>query len=725
MQRRSLWLEWAGTALFALAFVGSASLFGWFAALDNRLYDHALALVRPEADERIVIVAIDDQSLAQLGRWPWPREVQQRLIDRLDQAGVAAVGYDVLFVEPAAGDDALAQAMTRGTPVFLPSELQPDAAGVYRQAAGPSPVLARAAAGIAAVHLLPDRDGIIRKAEAAIDLADGRIEQLATKVAAAAPGGAAAAVPGGRFGIAYPAPDAFRQVPFAAVVAGEVPPALLAGRLVLVGATADGLGDNHPVPIAAGGLAPGVVVQASIANTILTGTAIARLTPWTEAALALLFPAILLLCFLRLSPRTNLIVAVGLAIAAPILALGVLVAERLWVPPAAPVIGLLVVHAVWGWRRLSFTSRFLERQVQRLGADGSLALAAPAGLRRADAVAAEAEQLDRLIGQLHALRRFVAGIVETFPDAILVADRDGRIVLANAAAQALAGEVPTGQPLDRVLARLARHSGADGPFLRLEGGEILQRSEVTLTDGNLLVTFRDVSTPLRAAEEREEILQFLSHDMRSPNAAIVMLLEKHPALADPRSPRIHALDQVRNLAQHALSLANDFVQLARARNRTLEAEPIDLGDVAREAVDLASPAARARQITFVEQVGPGEAWIEGDRGMLVRALLNLLENAVKFAPEGAAVTVRLALQAEHAEFLVASPGPPMPPGRAARPFAIYAEGRDAGEAASRGLGLAFVATVARRHGGQAHYAYRDGAVSEFRIVLPSGTPATP
>jgi CHASE2 domain-containing sensor protein len=74
----------------------------------------------PPADDRILIVAIDNDSLRRIGRWPWGRETHAALLDRLAAAHPRAIAYDVLFTEPNPADPALAAAMTRAKPVFAP-----------------------------------------------------------------------------------------------------------------------------------------------------------------------------------------------------------------------------------------------------------------------------------------------------------------------------------------------------------------------------------------------------------------------------------------------------------------------------------------------------------------------------------------------------------------------------------------------------------------------------
>ena len=115
----------------------------------------------------------------------------------------------------------------------------------------------------------------------------------------------------------------------------------------------------------------------------------------------------------------------------------------------------------------------------------------------------------------------------------------------------------------------------------------------------------------------------------------------------------------------------------------------------------------------------GGLWVRGDQGMLVGALINLVDNAIKFGPGGAAIVYSVRLREQHVVFCVEGPGPPMPAGRAPDPFALYAEGRAADGKGSVGLGLAFVQTTALRHRGRATYAFREGYGAVFEIVLPT------
>ncbi|MBU6269104.1 MAG: CHASE2 domain-containing protein [Sphingomonadales bacterium] len=730
MLRRRLVAEWALVAALSCLFVVAASRQAWFGAVDNRIYDLVSGLAAPSVDNRILLVEIDDPSLRRLGRWPWPRSIHARALENLARHHPAAIAYDVLFLEHSADDDRLRQALARAGPTYLPAVIEPGTDGADHLV-GPVASLAAGAGNVGIAQLLADDDGIVRRAERGLTIDGTPIPQLPTLLARRAirdnTGQDSSehnrAGRDDRFLIAFAGKDAFRRIPFASIANGEVPPALLAGKLVLVGATAAGMGDNHAVPASAGSLLSGIEVQANILNTLLTGTAIQTPARPAMAAVAAFPLIVLLIAFLHLSPSRNLVLAVTLAAGSLALSAGLLWGARLWLPPAATVAGLLLVHALWGWRRLAAISRFLTAQADALlhepgmPVSGTLSGTFDGG---GDSVGGGAVRLEAVIDQVRHLRQFVAGVIERFPDAVFVVDGSDHVVLCNRAAIDLVGNDAAGRPIAEIIAGIGDGAATVGTPIRLGSGRSVLMAEAAIDDGHRILSFADITELQRAADERDDLLQFLSHDLRSPNAAIVWLLESHEIENPGDQPHLpHDLrNRIRGYARHGLRLADNFVQLVRAQRRPLAREAIDLSDVAREAADMVTAHARAHGSRLRNSSDPGELWVLGDQGMLVRAAINLLENAIKFAPATATIEFAVTQQDDRVILSVRGPGPPMPAGRQADPFALYAEGRPADGKGSIGLGLAFVRTTAQRHHGDVTYLYHEGYGAEFRISLP-------
>jgi len=80
--------------------IAIASYFDWFERIDLLTYDWRIAQNVREPSDRVVIVAIDEQSLAALGQWAWPRSIHAQLVRRLSEAGARSIAFDIAFVDP-------------------------------------------------------------------------------------------------------------------------------------------------------------------------------------------------------------------------------------------------------------------------------------------------------------------------------------------------------------------------------------------------------------------------------------------------------------------------------------------------------------------------------------------------------------------------------------------------------------------------------------------------
>lgn len=720
MLPRRLVVEWILVLLAASLLVVLAVLNGWTRPVDDRIYDIAVGADAPLPDDRIIVIEIDDASLRHFGRWPWSRDVHGKLLQALARARPRAIGYDLLLLEPSAEDLVLADALRAAGKVYFPSLIRhATAIGEADELISPTPAVANAAAGIGVAEVIVDEDGVVRRADTQTVVAGKAIPQMVLMLARQAD--PALSLPTVQpFLLPYTRFGSFRRVSFVNVANGEVPAELLRDKLVLIGATADGMGDVYPVPSRAGGLMPGVTIQANLLNTLLTGKVIGTPSRLWVALLSLLPSWLVLVAFLRFRPSANLRLAAAAVVGMAALSFLLVPLARLWLPPGAALLGVLLVYILWGWRRLAATSQFIGEQTVAIEGDPGIARHLARRDALTDSLAYDAGHLQDIIGQLRALRQFTADVIERLPDATVVVDAADSITLANEAADLLFGGDVLGQKLGHFLARLTRDATRDGNRISRPGGQTLVVTDAPLSGGSRIIRFADMTDLQRATDEREEVLQFLSHDLRSPNAAILTLLEMHSTGKDAPSADFpaEAVDQIRTHARHGLRLADDFVQLARARRRPILPEAVDLCDVAREAGDMIWPRAVEREIRIEDASEEGELWVMGDRAMLVRATVNLLDNAVKFAPEGAQVRMAVKQLGEQARLEVSGPGPEMPPGRAERPFALYAEGRDVRGRVSIGLGLAFVQATAIRHGGIADYSYRQGYGATFTITLP-------
>lgn len=733
-------------ALAAICLVAGLAVGRVTERADNVIFDTLAALGARPPHPDIVIVAIDNRSLAELGRWPWPRALHGEMLDQLAKARPKAVAYDVLFVEPDPADADLATAVRRAGPLFLPMTFEtPGPNGAPYAGSPPVKPLRTAAAGLGQVNVDFDADGVIRRTY--LIARDGdriwpHLMELTRRAALDLPPPPAAdplaparaeLVRQDPVLIAFAGPPGhFRTISFVDVLRGETPPGFLNGKLVLVGATADGMGDRYATPLShRTQIMSGVELQANLLDTQLTGRAIAPLTPPQLAALSLLPITAALAGFLLLRPRANLLLGGLLIVATLAISALLLTQARIWAPPTAALAGLLLVYPLWSWRRLEATSAYMLQELRAFSREPDVLAAisrSSPGLPT-DVIDRQVELMHAAIDRARNLRRLVIDALQGLPDATLVVALDGRVLIANREAEALfggAGVSPAERPVSELIAALApdtpRTAVDLGPptdlELTLPDGRSFHLRRTGLTEAagepiGWIVRFTDITALQAAGRQRERILELLTHDMRSPQVSILTLLGGAQPLGAETAARIGAY------ARRTLSLADNFVNLARAEGEAYALEPVDLADVLLDAVDDLWPQSQARRITVAADGCEVEALVEADRSLLTRAFINLIDNAIKYSPEGGRVECRLRIDVDgRVTCTVADGGCGMTQPQLASLFKRFQRARPADRVDGVGLGLSFVHAVIQRHGGTIACDSTPGAGTTFTVALP-------
>lgn len=365
-------------------------IFDSYQRLSPRPYDPALP---------VRIVDIDDESLARLGQWPWPRARLAAIVDRLREAGAAAVAFDILLSEPerqdAASDERLAQAAA-SVPVVMsltltnaaggtlpapkagfatagddPRAFVPRFAGVI-----PSlPLFTEPAAGIGALNWVPDRDLVVRRVPTLLVLGDAMVPGLAsealrvaqgastilvrasnasgetafgrqTGVAAVRIGAATIATEGdGAVRIHYAGTQPGRRIAAWRLLEGTADTSALSGAIVLLGTSAATLADVRATPLEAA--VPGVDIHAEFLEHVLSGARLVRpdYAPGLEVVALLVLAALAAPLALRLRPlfsALGLVVLAAAAVAGSWLAFthGALLVDPVW-----PLVGTVASFA--------------------------------------------------------------------------------------------------------------------------------------------------------------------------------------------------------------------------------------------------------------------------------------------------------------------------------------------------------------------------------------------
>ncbi len=328
-------------------------------------------------------------------------------------------------------------------------------------------------------------------------------------------------------------------------------------------------------------------------------------------------------------------------------------------------------------------------------------------------------------------------ILASMSEGVLVVDRDGRAQMINGAFYRLFDL--TGDFSGRPALEIIRHPG----FGRLIDDTLRQgrpqtaqivlaspeRRTLLLTSALLsagergaVVVARDTTELTRVADMRRDFVANVSHELKTPLAAIRGYAEtlRDGALDEPPTAR-RFTDRILSQCRRLQELLDDLLILSRLEgvDAALDREPVSLAAVARHAAELLAPTAREKRVEIEIEEEPVPP-IPGDAGNLERLLLNLLDNAIKYNRPDGKITVRVARCDGEALLEVIDSGIGIPPESIPRIFERFYrvdKGR-AREEGGTGLGLAIVKHIAQAHGGQVDVESRIGRGSTFRVRLP-------
>ncbi len=385
--------------LLALLFVGLTLMLvttDWLWRWDNLIYDATLSLWSQPAPDDIVIVAIDESSLAALGRWPWSRRIHAHMVRHLSAEGAKVIAIDLIFAESDSldenADEALGEALANSARVVLPLHLEQSRIQGQLIEQLPVPPLTESAAALGHVHVELDADGLARSIYLLAGLGDARWPALPLAMLRIGEPGRWSKLPGTRDPRSGPdshlvwvrdhhvlipfvgPPGRISRISYAQVLNGQHPPDIFRNKFVLVGVTAAGLGDMLPTPPKSGhsDAMPGVEFTANALHALREGQMLTTLDVRARAVLAALIALLPVFLYPRLAPRYAIVTAGALFVATLSLSIVLLAIAQVWFAPSAALLAVATSYPVWSWLRLESAMRYLRHeatQVQREQAD--------------------------------------------------------------------------------------------------------------------------------------------------------------------------------------------------------------------------------------------------------------------------------------------------------------------------------------------------------------------
>ena len=721
-ERRLRW-EWILTATIAallltwLVMSQAARLWG------DVLYDRMLIWQGFHHNDDIVLIAVDDRSLQDLGGWPLKRSRYTELLERLEDPRhrPKAVGLDLLLLDPTEHDDDLSRVMRR-VPTVLPIEFNTSHHPAGQGQTLPAGPLAQAS-HLSHINVSFDADGVIRGFQT--------LERSHLHFALAMHSLAQRDQPNihkvqiapsyQRFRMVDPSVG-FPTISLSDALSSEFPLSLTKDKYLMLGVTAPSLGDRYPT-IYSGehGGTPGVAILASVLNASINNAFITPLGNAITLASNGVGLAMLLLSLVVFRPRVTVLVSVVLILSAMAGSYGLLAWAHLWVSPVPLIVVAALVQPFWVWRRLEAMTGVIFRRAKQLREFQPEERAPKAMTPSSNEVVLQyAKLLDHAVDSARSELKFLSVVVDEMPDAVVIFDPNGQLLLSNNKMLDLVGPpgLALGSTLDDLSQRwqlplsfftdLANPAPMDAlPVRPSSDPQASQRNvfqintqqglrDIYLKNASLdaplggqlhLLIFMDVTELRQYQTQRDRALQFLSHDMRTPLASILSLTR--PSVANHASdmPR----DKIEHHARALLGMMDDFILTVNAEAPRYELRAELLDNLVNDAIELTNDLAQAKGITIVNGCDDEPYFINANAQLLVRALLNLMFNAIKFSPPNASILIQCqpaAGEPGDKDMLVLSISNPVDPLEAEQEIPGF------------GLGLHFVDTVIARHHGR-------------------------
>ncbi|MDN5292821.1 MAG: two-component system, OmpR family, phosphate regulon sensor histidine kinase PhoR [Eubacteriales bacterium] len=352
-----------------------------------------------------------------------------------------------------------------------------------------------------------------------------------------------------------------------------------------------------------------------------------------------------------------------------------------------------------------------------------------------------ARRLKENIDQITEERNKLAAILSSMDEGVLAIDRQGNIILINPVVEKLfrvTAEEAVGRNVIEVirnyeLERLIRkaleeniHQAVEMSFL-MPDPRIFRVQLVPLRRGEemagFVVVLRDISELRRLEQMRSEFVANVSHELRTPLTSIRGFTETllDGALEDPTVAR-HFLQIIHDEAERLTRLINDLLSLSalESRRREPNRKLLDWHRLVGEVVSMLAPLVQGKNLEVEVKVAEDLPPVPADRDMMGQMLINLLDNAIKYTPDGGKIKVAVWGEGDNLVLQVADTGIGIPPESLPRIFERFyrADKARSRELGGTGLGLAIVKHIVEAHGGRIEVESRVNGGTSFTVYLP-------
>jgi two-component system CheB/CheR fusion protein len=356
-------------------------------------------------------------------------------------------------------------------------------------------------------------------------------------------------------------------------------------------------------------------------------------------------------------------------------------------------------------------------------------------------------------------RYLLNSLLRTVPDAIYFKDARGRFIRFNDAMAARLGLRDPAEAIGKTALDLPEHQVAlamhreDEAVIRSGQPQHYRLERRTIAEGaeawdmvtrlplidrrnavvGVIAIFRDVTEQVRAkakideeVRRRDQFLAMLSHELRNPLGAVVSATAMLKTVDSQNAVKARTVEILERQSRQMARLLDDLLEVSRVTQNKIELRRsvLDLRQIAAEAVEAVRSQAEEKGLQLRVDLDGEPLPVFGDPARLQQIQINLLNNAVKYTPQGGTVSLSAGRDQNQAVIRVKDDGDGIPPQMLDSVFDLFVQARHTLDHAKGGLGvgLTLVRALVEMHGGAVHArSDGDGAGSEFTVRLPLTT----
>lgn len=355
-------------------------------------------------------------------------------------------------------------------------------------------------------------------------------------------------------------------------------------------------------------------------------------------------------------------------------------------------------------------------------------------------------RLKNTITQITEEKNRIRAILYSMADGVIALDQSGRVLLINPPVEEIFGITQAASQGKNILGVIRNYDVEQMLKKALRMVKPLTQEVKVLTpepkifrfhatplmgqEGirtGVVILMRDITEQSKLEQMRTEFVANVSHELRTPLTSIKGFLETlmDGALDDPYAAR-HFLEIMSQETERLTRLIEDLMDLSKIEERRVvhRWQPVHLSDTIGRVLAMFQPQANEKGISISVDMPDGLPSVQGDPDMLAQVLINLVDNALKYTPNGGHVNVLAAQDEDRVRVDVKDTGIGIPPESLPRVFERFyrvdkARSRELG---GIGVGLAIVKHIIKAHGGEVCVQSEPGKGSTFRFTLPLEQP---